>query len=87
MPDLIALYHEYENRMLEGGAFDQIEAEIDARDDLDQDEKAALWLSAWARVPAARQKKTARQFTEALARPDAGAAHPAGTRLGRGGNR
>jgi hypothetical protein len=65
--DLIALHHEYENRMLEGGAFDQIEAEIDARDDLDQDEKAALWLCAWARVPAARQRKTARQFTDLVA--------------------
>jgi hypothetical protein len=67
MPDLIALHHQYEDRMLEGGAFDEIEAEIDARGDLDQDEKAALWLCAWARVPAARQKKTARQFTDAVA--------------------
>jgi hypothetical protein len=62
MPDLIALHHEYEDRMLEGGAFEEIEAEIDARDDLDQDEKAALWLCAWAQIPVARQEQKAKQF-------------------------
>jgi hypothetical protein len=67
MPDLIALHREYEDRMLNGGAFEEIEAEIDARGDLDQDEKAALWLCAWARVPVARQKQTARRFTDLVA--------------------
>jgi hypothetical protein len=68
MTDLIALHHEYEDRMLQGEAlFEEIEADIDARGDLDQDEKAALWLCAWARVPAARQRKTARQFTDLVA--------------------
>jgi hypothetical protein len=63
MTDLIALHHEYEDRMLKGGAlFEEIEADIDARADLDQDEKAALWLCAWARIPVARQEQKARQF-------------------------
>jgi hypothetical protein len=62
MPDLIALHHQYEDRMLEGGAFEEIEAEIDARGDLDQDEKAALWLCAWAQIPVARQEQKAKQF-------------------------
>jgi hypothetical protein len=68
MPDLIALHHQYEDRMQKDGTlFEEIEADIDARGDLDQDEKAALWLSAWARIPAARQKQTARQFTDLVA--------------------
>jgi hypothetical protein len=66
--DLIALHHEYEDRMLNGGAmFEEVEAEIDARGDLDQDEKAALWLCAWARIPVARQEQQARQFTDMVA--------------------
>ena len=61
--DLIALHHDYEDRMLNGGAsFEEIEADIDARDDLDQDEKAALWLCAWVQIPVARQEQQARQF-------------------------
>jgi hypothetical protein len=68
MTDLIALHHEYEDRMLKGGAlFEEVEAEIDARADLDADEKAALWLSAWARIPVARQEQKARQFTDLVA--------------------
>jgi hypothetical protein len=63
MTDLIALHHEYEDRMLKGEAlFEEIEADIDARADLDQDEKAALWLYAWAQIPVARQEQKARQF-------------------------
>jgi hypothetical protein len=63
MTDLIALHHQYEDRMLKGEAlFEEIEADIDARADLDQDEKAALWLCAWARIPVARQEQKARQF-------------------------
>jgi hypothetical protein len=63
MTDLIALHHEYEDRMLNGQAlFEEIEADIDARADLDQDEKAALWLCAWAQIPVARQEQKARQF-------------------------
>ena len=67
MPDLIAVHREYEERMLEGGAFDDIEAEIDGRNDLDQDEKAALWLCAWARIPVARQEQRSREFTGLVA--------------------
>jgi hypothetical protein len=68
MTDLISLHDQYEDRMLRGGAlFEEIEADIDARGDLDQDEKAALWLCAWARIPAARQKQTARQFADLVA--------------------
>jgi hypothetical protein len=62
MTDLIALHREYEDRMLEGGPFEEIEADIDARGDLDQDEKAALWLCAWAQIPVARQEQKAMQF-------------------------
>jgi hypothetical protein len=63
MTDLIAIHHEYEEQMLKGGAlFEEVEANIDARDDLDDDEKAALWLCAWARIPVARQEQKARQF-------------------------
>jgi hypothetical protein len=63
MTDLIALHHEYEDRMLQGEAlFEEIEADIDARGDLDQDEKAALWLCAWAQIPVARQEQKAKQF-------------------------
>jgi hypothetical protein len=63
MTDLIALHREYEDRMLEGGAlFEEIEADIDARGDLDQDEKAALWLCAWVQIPVARQEQKAMQF-------------------------
>jgi hypothetical protein len=54
MADLIALHHQYEDRMLTGEAsFEEIETDIDARADLDQDEKAALWLCAWAQIPVA----------------------------------
>jgi hypothetical protein len=68
MTDLIALHHEYEDRMLQGEAlFEEIEADIDARADLDEDEKAALWLCAWARIPVARQEQQARQFTDMVA--------------------
>jgi hypothetical protein len=63
MTDLIALHHEYEDRMLQGEAlFEEIEADIDARADLDEDEKAALWLCAWAQIPVARQEQKAKQF-------------------------
>ena len=63
MTDLIALHHEYEDRMLKGEAlFEEVEADIDARGDLDQDEKAALWLCSWAQIPAARQEQKAMQF-------------------------
>ena len=63
MADLIALHREYEDRMLNGESlFEEIEADIDARGDLDQDEKAALWLCAWAQIPVARQEQPARQF-------------------------
>jgi len=63
MTDLIALHHEYEDRMLKGQAlFEDIEADIDTRGDLDQDEKAALWLCAWAQIPVARQEQKAMQF-------------------------
>ena len=60
MTDLIAIHHEHEDRMLNGEAlFEEIEADIDSRADLDQDEKAALWLCAWAQIPVARQGQTA----------------------------
>jgi hypothetical protein len=63
MTDLVALHHQYEEWMLKGGAlFEEIEADIDARGDLDQDEKAALWLCAWAQIPVARQEQKAMQF-------------------------
>jgi hypothetical protein len=65
MTDLVALQHEYEDRMLKDGAlFEEIEADIDARGDLDQDEKAALWLCAWAQIPVAGQEQKARQFAD-----------------------
>jgi hypothetical protein len=62
MADLIAIHHEHEDRMLNGEVFEEIEADIDARDDLDQDEKAALWLCSWAQIPVARQEQKAMQF-------------------------
>lgn len=68
MTDLIALYREYEDRMVnDGESFEKLEAEIDSRSDLDNDEKAALWLCTWARVPAAEQEQKARQFTGLVA--------------------
>jgi hypothetical protein len=63
MADLIAIHHQHEDRMLNGEAlFEEIEAEIDARGDLDQDEKAALWLCSWSHIPVARQEQKAKQF-------------------------
>ena len=63
MADLIALHREHEDRMLNGdAAFEEIEADIDARADLDPDEKAALWLCSWAHIPVARQEQKAMQF-------------------------
>ena len=62
MADLIAIHHEHEDRMLNGEVFEEIEADIDARADLDQDEKAALWLCSWAHIPVARQEQKAKQF-------------------------
>lgn len=63
MADLIAIHRQHEDRMLNGEAlFEEIEEDIDARGDLDQDEKAALWLCAWAQIPVARQEQKARQF-------------------------
>ena len=63
MADLIAIHRQHEDRMLNGEAlFEEIEADIDARDDLDPDEKAALWLCAWAQIPVARQEQKAKQF-------------------------
>ena len=63
MADLIAIHRVYEDRMLKGEAlFEEVEADIDARGDLDQDEKAALWLCSWAQIPAARQEQKAMQF-------------------------
>ena len=63
MADLIAIHRVYEDRMLKGEAlFEEVEADIDARADLDQDEKAALWLCSWAQIPAARQEQKAMQF-------------------------
>jgi hypothetical protein len=63
MTDLIAIHREYEDRMLNGDAmFEEIEADIDSRVDLDQDEKAALWLCSWAQIPVARQEQKAMQF-------------------------
>jgi hypothetical protein len=76
MTDLIALHHEYEDRMLKGQAlFEDIESDIDARGDLDQDEKAALWLCAWAQIPVGDQ---ANLRATAFARPETGPAHPSG---------
>jgi hypothetical protein len=67
MTDLIALHHQYEDRMLKGEAlFEEIEADIDARADLDQDEKAALWLCAWAQIPVARQEQKAMRFAHSV---------------------
>ena len=63
MADLIAIHRQHEDRMLNGEAlFEEIESDIDARADLDQDEKAALWLCAWAQIPVARQEQKAMQF-------------------------
>jgi hypothetical protein len=63
MTDLIAIHRQFQDRMLSGEAtFEVIEADIDARADLDQDEKAALWLCAWAQIPVARQRQKAIQF-------------------------
>jgi hypothetical protein len=63
MADLIAIHRQHEDRVLNGEAlFEEIEEDIDARGDLDQDEKAALWLCAWAQIPVARQEQKARQF-------------------------
>jgi hypothetical protein len=63
MTDLIAIHRQFQDRMLTDGAmFEEIEADIDARVDLNQDEKAALWLCAWAQIPVARQEQKAMQF-------------------------
>src|SRR5207244_11654590 len=37
-------------------------ADIHARDDLDQSQKAGRWLCDWAQVPVARKEQQARQF-------------------------
>ena len=62
MADLIAIHHEHEDRMLNGEVFEEIEADIEARGDLDRARKAALWLCSWAHIPVARQEQKAKQF-------------------------
>jgi hypothetical protein len=56
MADIIELRETIAEQMDDGASLDQVEAELIAsQDDLDEEEKAALWLFAWSFVPLARR--------------------------------
>ena len=60
MADMIELRETIAEQMDDGASLDQVEAELIApQDQLDEEEKAALWLYAWSFVPLARQRTEA----------------------------
>jgi hypothetical protein len=55
--DLVELRNTIAERMDDGASLDEVETElIEPQDDLDDEERAALWLFAWSFVPLARQR-------------------------------
>jgi len=65
--DLIELRDTITERMDQGSPLDVVEAElIESQDQLDDDEKAALWLFAWSFVPPLRQRNEALRLAGAL---------------------
>ena len=55
--DMIDLRETIAERMDGGASLDQVETElIESQDNLNDDEKATLWLFAWSFVPLARQR-------------------------------
>ena len=67
MADLIELRDTITERMDQGSPLDVVEAElIESQDQLDDDEKAALWLFAWSFVPPLRQRNEALRLAGAL---------------------
>jgi hypothetical protein len=65
--DLIELRDTITKRMDHGSSLDDVEAElIESQDQLDDDEKAALWLFAWSFVPPLRQRNEALRLAGAL---------------------
>jgi hypothetical protein len=64
---LIELRETITERMDQGSSLDDVEAElIESQDQLDDDEKAALWLFAWSFVPPLRQRNEALRLAGAL---------------------
>jgi hypothetical protein len=60
MAEIIELRDAITERMDDGASLDEVEAElIESRADLDDEEKAALWLFAWSSVPLARHRSVA----------------------------
>jgi hypothetical protein len=58
--ELIELRETITERMGQGSSLDDVDAElIDSQDQLDDDEKAALWLFAWSFVPPLLQRNEA----------------------------
>jgi hypothetical protein len=65
--ELIELRETITERMGQGSSLDDVDAElIDSQDQLDDDEKAALWLFAWSFVPPLRQRNEAIRLAGAL---------------------
>ena len=65
--ELIELRETITERMDQGSSLDDVDAElIDSQDQLDDDEKAALWLFAWSFVPPLRQRNEAIRIAGAL---------------------
>ena len=64
---LIEIRDTITERMDHGSSLDDVEAElIESQDQLDDDEKAALWLFAWSFVPPLRQRNEALRLAGAL---------------------
>jgi hypothetical protein len=64
---LVELRDTITERMDQGSSLDDVEAElIDSQDQLDDCEKAALWLFAWSFVPPLRQRNEALRLAGAL---------------------
>jgi hypothetical protein len=57
MAEIIELREAITERMDDGASLNEVDAElIESQDQLDDEEKAALWLFAWSFVPLARPR-------------------------------
>ncbi len=60
LAEIIELRDAITERMDCGASLDEVEAElIESQEDLDEEEKAALWLFAWSSLPLVRPRSTA----------------------------
>ena len=67
--ELRRLQHQIVDRMLAGGSLEEIEDElIDPAEELNDDERSALWLYAWSFQNTSRQRYKANQLVRELER-------------------